>query len=109
MFYRYVILENISYKLLNYNHELRQFPSGCPERLRDLRLGLRMIWPAKGDRNLISFDKQCAVLTGIHTQARVDVTCEGDATGRYLVIQIEGIHSVLTMCEVEVFENVSGK
>ena len=104
-----MILENISHKLLNHNHELRQFPSGCSERLRDLRVGLRTTWPAKGERNLISFDKQCAVLRGIYTQPRVDITCEGGATGRYLVIQIDGTYSFLTMCEVEVFEKMSSK
>ena len=87
----------------------RQLSSGCSDRLRDLRVGLRTTWPAEGETNLISFDKQCAVLSGIYTQPRVNITCEDGATGRYLVIQIDRKNHTLTMCEVEVFEIGSGK
>ena len=93
-----------------HNYLFRQLlASGCPERLRDLTVGLRTTWPAEGETNLISFDKQCAVLSGTHPQPRVDITCDDDATGRYLVIQIARPNHVLTMCEVEVYEKVYGR
>ena len=109
LYYRNVRLGNISCKLLNYNHVFRQFSSGCSDRLRDLRLGLTTNWPAENNTDLINFDKQCAVLNGIQAQPRVDITCEDGATGRYLVIQIARVNHSLSMCEVEVFEKVSGK
>ena len=109
LYYHYDRLGNFRYKLFNYNNVFRQFCLGCNERLRDLRLGLRTTWPAEDKTNLISFDKQCAVLSGTQPQPRVDITCDDGATGRYLVIQIEGKRSRLTMCEVEVYENVYGK
>ena len=109
LYYLHVRLQNFRYKLLNYNNALRQFFSGVPDRLHDLRVGLRSTWPAEDETSLISFDKQCAVLSGIHAQASVDIACEDGATGRYLVIQIEGKRSILTMCEVEVYEKVDGK
>ncbi len=87
----------------------QQFSSGCNERLRDLRLGLRTTWPAEDKTDLVSFDKQCAVLSGIHPEPRVDITCDDGATGRYLVIQMARDKYTLTMCEMEVYANVSGK
>ena len=109
LYYHYVRLLNFRYNILNYNNVLRQCSSGVPDRLHDLRVGLRTTWPAEGKTNLISFNKQCAVLRGKQPQRRVDITCDDGATGSYLVIQIEGKRSVLTMCEVEVYEHVDGK
>ena len=86
-----------------------ELSSGCSDRLRDLRVGLRTTWPAKGETNLISFDKQCAVLHGTQSQRIVDITCDDGATGRYLVIQIDRNNQILTMCEVTVFGSVTGK
>ena len=50
------------------------FPSGCPERLRDLRRGLRTTWPVEGETNLI-FDKQCAVYVLLKGQKKATASC----------------------------------
>ncbi|KAK2186293.1 hypothetical protein NP493_206g00001 [Ridgeia piscesae] len=77
--------------------------SGCSERLHDLRVGLTGTWPTTGGSSLIAMDAVCATVDGVHPEARLMIQCGQNVAGRYLVIQIEGANSRLTMCEVEVF------
>ena len=59
-------------------------------------------WPTTGG-NLVVMDTICATLDGPRTEARYMTQCEKKAVGRYLVIQIDAVGSVLSLCEVEVF------
>jgi len=59
-------------------------------------------WPTGGS-SLVALDAICATLDGPHPEARLIIQCEKNATGRYLVIQITGSRSILSLCEVEVF------
>ena len=59
-------------------------------------------WPTAGS-SLVAMDAICATLDGPHPEARLIIQCEKNATGRYLVIQIDGSSSILSLCEVEVF------
>ena len=79
------------------------FPSGCPERLHDLQVGLMDTWPTTGGSTLVAMDTICATLDGPRTEARYITQCEKKAVGRYLVIQIDAVKSELSLCEVEVF------
>ncbi|KAK2175503.1 hypothetical protein NP493_728g01041 [Ridgeia piscesae] len=63
-------------------------------------------WPTGGS-SLVALDAICATLDGPHPEARLIIQCEKNATGRYLVIQITGSRSILSLCEVEVFVRVS--
>ena len=60
-------------------------------------------WPTKDKSSVIAMDAICATLGGPQPEARVITQCEENARGRYLVIQIDGVNSCLTLCEVEVF------
>ena len=60
-------------------------------------------WPTKDRTSVIAMDTICATLDGPQPEARVITQCEENAIGRYLVIQIDGDSSALTLCEVEVF------
>ena len=59
-------------------------------------------WPVNGS-TLVAMDAICATLDGPRTEARYTIQCEKKAVGRYLVIQIDSVNSVLSLCEVEVF------
>ena len=48
-------------------------------------------------------DAICATLPGVHRERLVVVRCEKNAVGRYLVIRIDALDSILTLCEVKVF------
>lgn len=82
---------------------LVQFVLGVSERLHDLRVGLIDNWPTTGASSLVAMEAICATLDGAHPEARLMIQCEKNAVGRYLVIQIDGTSSILTLCEVEVF------
>ena len=60
-------------------------------------------WPTKDRTSVIAVDTICATLDGPQPEARVITQCKENARGRYLVIQIDGDSSALTLCEVEVF------
>ena len=60
-------------------------------------------WPTTGGSSLVAMDTICATLDGPLTEARYIIQCEKKAVGRYLVIQIGAVNSVLSLCEVEVF------
>ena len=71
------------------------------ERLTDIRIGLtdtdpRNLTPLLGNMN-VCFCQNSPFLQGETTS----IYC--GATGRYVVILLEGIHT-LTLCEVQVFE-----
>ena len=77
------------------------------ERLHNLTIGLMSTWPSTGASSVIATDTTCATVDGTHPEARLIIQCEKNAVGRYLVIQIADVKSVLTLCEVEVFESQS--
>ena len=60
-------------------------------------------WPTTGESSLVAMDAICATLDGPRTEARYVTPCEKKAVGRYLVVQIDAVKSVLSLCEVEVF------
>ena len=60
-------------------------------------------WPVTGASKAFAMDSICATLPGVHPQRLVVVRCKKNAVGRYLVIRIDALHSVLTLCEVKVF------
>ena len=60
-------------------------------------------WPVTGASTAFAMDAICATLPGVHPQRLVVVRCEKNAVGRYLVIRIDALDSVLTLCEVKVF------
>ena len=66
-------------------------------------IGLMSTWPSTGASSVITTDATCATLDGPQTEARLIIQCEKNAVGRYLVVQIAAVNSVLTLCEVEVF------
>ncbi|KAK2189176.1 hypothetical protein NP493_114g06066 [Ridgeia piscesae] len=78
-----------------------------PDRLHDLTIGLMSTWPSTGASSVIATDTTCATLDGPQTEARLVILCEKNAVGRYLVVQIAVVNSILTLCEVEVFANQS--
>jgi len=59
-------------------------------------------WPVNGSTP-VAMDAICATLDGPRTEARYITQCEKNAVGRYLVVQIDAVNSVLSLCEVEVF------
>ena len=64
-------------------------------------------WPSTGASSVIAMDSTCATVDGPHPEARLIIQCEKFAVGRYLVIQIAEVKSILTLCEVEVFAKQS--
>ena len=60
-------------------------------------------WPTTGGSSLVAMDAICATLNGPRTEARYITQCEQKAVGRYLVIQIDAVSSILSLCEIEVF------
>ena len=77
--------------------------TGCPERLHDIRVGLKDTWPTTNGSSAVAMDTICGTRDGPQTEARVVIECNGNAVGRYLVIEIHAVNGVLTLCEVEVF------
>ena len=66
-------------------------------------MGLVDTWPTKDRTSVIAMDTICATLDGPQPEARVIIQCNENARGQYLVIQIDGDSSALTLCKVEVF------
>ncbi|KAI0208018.1 hypothetical protein LSAT2_007353 [Lamellibrachia satsuma] len=75
----------------------------CSERLHDIRVGLKDTWPTTNGSSAVAMDTICGTRDGPHPEARVVIECNGNAVGRYLVIEIHAVGGVLTLCEVEVF------
>ncbi|KAI0208017.1 hypothetical protein LSAT2_007352, partial [Lamellibrachia satsuma] len=76
----------------------------CAKRLRDIRVGLKDSWPTANGSSAVAMDTICGTRDGPHPEARVVIECNGNAVGRYLVIEIHAVGGVLTLCEVEVFD-----
>ena len=91
-----------AYSFYRYTIILWLFLSACPERLHDLRVGLMDTWPVNGSTP-VAMDAICATLDGPRNESRYITQCEKNALGRYLVIQIDAVNSILSLCEVEVF------
>ena len=62
-------------------------------------------WPTIGQSSLIAVDAVCCIIEGSHPESVVKRTCNKDAVGRYLVIQIDNneFTNGLTLCEVEIY------
>ncbi|XP_064623622.1 fucolectin-like [Lineus longissimus] len=74
----------------------------CSERLHDLNVYLMEIAPPSG---LSSPSKKlCYHHPGI-VGASLDKDCDGPVRGRYVAVQITSPMEVLSLCEVQVFEN----
>ena len=75
--------------------------SDVPERINDVRVGLKHIWPMNNGSSLVAMDAMCGTRDGPHPEARLTIQCEKNAIGRYLVVQIT--RYPLALCEVHVF------
>ena len=64
-------------------------------------------WPTTDWSSAIAMGAICATIDGPLPERRLVIECEKNAIGRYLVIQIDDVDSVLALCEVKVF--VHGK
>ena len=60
-------------------------------------------WPTTDRSSAIVMDTICATINGTHPERLLVIECEKNAIGRYLVVQIDDVDSVLTLCEVKVF------
>ena len=60
-------------------------------------------WPTTGLSSAIAMDAICATIKGTHPERLLVIECEKNAVGRYLVVQIDDVDSILTLCEVKVF------
>ena len=64
-------------------------------------------WPTTDRSSAIAMDAICATIDGPLPERRLVIECEKNVIGRYLVVHIDDVDSVLTLCEVKVF--VHGK
>ena len=62
-------------------------------------------WPAVDQSSLIVVDAVCCIVEGSHPESVLNRTCNKDAVGRYLVIQIDNNASTnaLALCEVQAY------
>ena len=62
-------------------------------------------WPTVDNSSLIAVDAVCCIIEGLHPESVLKRTCNNDAVGRYLIIQIDTneFTNVLTLCEVEIY------
>ena len=56
-------------------------------------------WPPTDRSSAIAMDAICATLDGPHKERLLVIECEKNATGWYLVVQIDDVDSILTLCE----------
>ena len=72
------------------------------ERLHDVLIGVSDNHPQSVRPNLDNFDVCVRIDGAVPQGAKVSYTC--DRVGRYVIVQLDALYEVLSLCEVEVYE-----
>lgn len=73
------------------------------EQLRDVNITVSTVQPTNSSPPQDVATGVCAYLDGARSEPRHHVTCNTATSGRYLSVQIMGMESTLTLCEVKVY------